>query len=148
MGTPLCFLTPRPPPLLPSTLIALYFISSSRHHSHKCSLSLFPFSSSDIHPLIPEAKMLAEAEAFLTTTYDNRKCQTTFCVIPAPRYFTSQQCAHLSDHIEDILCVLKHTVLLKGALYIYSSITQMKTVWCDVMRLPVWVHYSSVQTRP
>lgn len=136
--------TSSPPPPLP-----LPWLHSISFHSltiaHKCYLSLshFPWIfSSHIHPVIPEAEILAP---YLWKW----KIHTASCIIPAAGDFTQQQPAQYLWPYRTYTANIVWAKAYSNAdldLIKYSSMTQVEAEWCDV--LPVSVHYSSVQTRP
>ena len=147
MGTPLCSLPQSIPPpvppffppplflLLPSTLIALHFILSSHHHSYKCSICL------PILPAFSQPTSILSYQTqrgwgfffffFYNLLDDNGKRHTTYCIIPASRYYTWQQWAHIS--VQNI----QYDWLYWDK---YSSKTQNESsvVWCFTRRGPLF----------
>lgn len=98
MGTPLCLLP------LPSTLIAFYFISSFRHHSHKCPLSLsfppFPLNFIYRHP----SSQTSKQKMLQLPRHHNLLMiieSITLHVVSShlPRYFTWRQSARICNDL-------------------------------------------------
>ena len=125
--------SPLPPPPLYLDCSPFHFIlSPSLLQVLYLSSHFTCIFSTDIHPFIPDPERLGLFFFFFYNLLDdNGKRHTTYCIIPASRYYTWQQWAHIS--VQNI----QYDWLYWDK---YSSKTQNESsvVWCFTRRGPLF----------